>query len=495
MKKRIKYLSMLTAASLTAVFTGCSSDDEGVSRGNGRGEPVSVNIVAQGGAVGTYSFSTAPTAEESTLKTATSYIFDGLDKIEREQVLLVDGTSASATGVPLTSGPKTFYIVANAPADLTSAIAALGTDYDRKSFESALVSISGATDMASSVAVSPSGNGTGYFMTIPEGGKQQTLNPGLSNTVTTKIGRAFAKTNVEFPNTVTYAAGLGGTLTEVEYLTRNIKNNSYNQSVYSNEGQQLESFWYDKWTEGPTPSIGSADFFYEGGTITEGGSFPAASHHFVPGNGTVADGTTALYAMENANKRPLHGTATFVNIGGIWKLDAGTDVYKNDNSLKGQGQGQLNASGDFYRIVEFDSNPANVATPPTEVIREIGGKYYADKPLESTVTAETTAFNGTPSGLAKPAVSGNVGVLKYEGGRMYFSVYLTKKGAAPGTPDSEVLQVERNKYYYVTVRTINRMGSNTAQITNPGKAISTTIAIDATISVADWTDAGSTNDL
>lgn len=494
MKTNFKYVTLMAAA-FTLGLSSCSNDDSATDGGLGegmRGEPTTMSIVAkQSGAIGTYAFNPTPTGDEGVIVTATTYIFDGAGTLEVVQPLTVNSGQATASNVTITTGPKTFFIVANAPANLASQLTGSAiTPGDpaaltKTLFEKLLVNGAASVTNMGEVAVPTAGAGTGYFMTAPEGGKQQTLNPGASNSVSMKIGRAFSKANLEFPAaSVVYEASLGGTLTNVAYLVRNIKDNTFNQAVYS--GPQLESYNYNKWAAGPTPPLAASDFFIEGGTLTATTGFPATSQHFA--TSTVADGTSALYAMENANSTPLYGTATFTQIGGKWELDATTDVYDASNTVLGQGQTFLNVTGDFYRIVEFDDAPASA----TKVLREISNKYYETSPVAGTVNTEVTAFDlANPGNTANAA---NVGILKYEDGKVYYSVYLTNPAAVSASV-SETFMVERNKYYYVTVKSINRLGSNTAEITNPGEEITTSVDLSANVEVGDWDDASSNADL
>lgn len=494
MKANFKY-AMLLAAALTMGMSSCSNDDSTTGGGLGdgmRGEPTTMNIIAkQAGAIGTYAFTPTPTGDEAVIVTADTYIFDGAGVLEVVQNMTVAGGQASASGVTITTGPKTFFIVANAPAALAAQLVAPAITpgdpaaLNKAAFEKLLANGATSVTSMSTIAVPTASSGTGFFMTAPEGGKQQTLNPGASNSVSMKIGRAFSKANLEFPAaSVVYEASLGGTLTNVTYLVRNIKDNTFNQAVYN--GLQLESYNYNKWAAGPTPPLAASDFFIEGGTLNPSTpGFPATPQHFA--TSTDADGTKPLYAMENANSEPLYGTATFTQIGGVWVLDVTTDVHGDDNAVLGQGNGFL-TGGDFYRIVEFDDAPASA----TKVLREISNKYYAASPLAATVLAETALFDA--ANPANPAVPANVGILKYEGGKVYYSVYLTNP-AAVSAPVSETFMVERNKYYYVTVKSINRLGSNTAEITNPGEEITTSVDLSANIEVGDWADASSNADL
>ncbi len=494
MKANFKY-AMLLAAALTMGMSSCSNDDSTTGGGLGdgmRGEPTTMNIIAkQAGAIGTYAFTPTPTGDEAIIKTADTYIFDGAGVLEVVQNMTVAGGQATASGVTITTGPKTFFIVANAPTALATQLSGAPVTpgdpaaLNKAAFEKLLANGATPVTSMSTIAVPTALSGTGFFMTAPEGGKQQTLNPGASNSVSMKIGRAFSKANLEFPAaSVVYEASLGGTLTNVSYLVRNIKDNTFNQAVYN--GLQLESYNYNKWAAGPTPPLATSDFFIEGGTLSATTGFPGASQHFL--TSTDADGTKALYAMENANSEPLYGTATFTQIGGVWVLDATTDVHGDDNAVLGQGPSHLPSNGDFYRIVEFDDAPVSA----TKVLREISNKYYAASPIQTTIDAEILAFDA--ANAANPAVSANVGILKYEGGKVYYSVYLTNP-AAVSAPVSETFMVERNKYYYVTVKSINRLGSNTAEITNPGEEITTSVDLSANIEVGDWADASSNADL
>lgn len=472
----------LLATALLLGLSSCSNDDvAGVDspKPNGRGELTTVDIFAKPASSGlTYALSAtdaAPTANEAKINTAFTYIFDAAGALE-EVVSLTPGTSgASASGVTITSGAKTFYIVANPSTHLATLLPTSGSTMAESTFTKLLVANGAQTDMTSVTGLT-----NGFLMTIPEGGKAQNLTAGGSNNVTTPIGRAMAKTNVNFPSTVTYN-GLGGTLQNVEYLVRNVKNNSFNQAIYN--GNQLESYDFTKWTAGPTPALTATDFFIEGGTITGTAGFPTSIQTFL-GAASLTDGTAANYAFENANSVPLYGTSTSVQIGGNWVLDNSTPVHDASNALDASG---LNAAGDFWRIVEFDDDPATGT--PTEVVREISSKYYNAQPNAATVAAEITA-------LSNPAVvTANVGFLKYDKGQMFYSVYLTNPTTPAPTAASELYMVERNKYYYVTVKSINQLGSNTAEILKPGDPIKTTVDINAVISVADWADASSSVDL
>lgn len=423
----MKLSKMLIAALAVFTLASCSKDaNEGLVPDT-KGEKTFATITLSQAAV-TKAASEAPTTQEGAVKSATLYIFNSTQQLEK--IVTFDADTKTKV-IEVTTGVHYFYAAVNIPAGNLTGIAENSTTI--AAFEKKLMgTFSNINDLTSAT--------TGFWMTNVSKAPAVTLvvateteaTNGDKNDITISVGRAVAKVNVEFAPLSQPA----GKLSSVEYKSAGIANAMYLMPNY--EGGILKTPYYaESW---------------------EAGKYFMSDKGYQAANGTPAN---ADYVMENSHAQPQQGSATYVVISGVFTPDQSCWRNGADGTLVGT---PATTGSDFWRIANHEGDPAT-----TNIIGWEPDYYSSDPTSRMTDAAKQS-------------------VVKYTAGKTYYAIWLAKSDIP--TSDPARFTVKRNSYYYVTINSVVGAGSNAEEgvITEPTDPIVTTPTwIKATIQVLDWT--------
>ncbi len=440
--KRSFLSMMLAAATLTASFTSCNSDEEGFNGGEEnslKGEPTTMQLVIHAPkAPQTY----APTDANATdaeigLKKVRVLIYEKTAvgfQLEQVPVSLTMADFEAKAGsdtyvlktdkkISTTTGEKQIFVAVNFEGTLPTTVGAPVTDLP------GLVQTLTTADYLSNTT-----SGFAMFSTKATEANlvaEDNSSYDAANTQKVTVKRMVAKISVQEGATLrgsdSKIMSHGGELTGLEFALGNANNTSYLiQKVVGNVVQD------NNWA-----SFAAADFF------------PVGSYQPVSAKDATVATVTPVYAPENtAEKYDVNGNnLTFVSV-------------------------RAQYAPAFFCDENGNSKGTNTAAPTSfwTVTRTDGTLYYFD------VEADADAFNGKFIGSTKSP--------KYVDGYCYWRGYLNQKG----TPDATIVgstaakfDVLRNTYYKATVTGIKAPGYPTDQ----GKVTEPT-TLNMEVDIAPW---------
>lgn len=275
----------------------------------------------------------AATADEQAIKSATIYIFNATNVLEKTVPFGTDDLTSKKKVINITAGKKLVYATVNIPgAQLTDI---KDNETSRTAFEQKVLNIVNIADATNAT--------TGFWMTNNDNGAAVTLNPGIAtptpgnNTVTVNVGRATAKVSVTLiPNVPV----IGGAFTLSDFRVKDSPKQSYLMPAKNAEGKRISPN-YSK------TAITSADYVH--------GPFV-----------TIAT-TPSTYAMENINESPRHGNTSYVLIKGVFTPTTTLDT-NGANPEKGV------VAADYWRIQKAD--------------KSLTADYYRAAPTQAEIIAK-----------------------------------------------------------------------------------------------------------
>ncbi len=448
----MKIKSMMAVALAALCFTACSKSDDNIISQEDNQELVageetyalfSISL-AKANSTRAFHGSTSPTAEEGAVKDLTVYIYDYYtDTIE--EVLTFSDENDTKT-VLITTGPKKFVA--------TSGI----SPYFQKGqptgvdINNTIIGVSNEAEFTSTLTVANEFWMTSDIVehTVVSATKEEAETTGHHNNITMKLGRAMAKIGVVYDETIditddeTTPTTLGH-MSSVEYRIKNQPD-----QMYLFTGQDASGVWI-------TP-------YYNRNNNLWASSHAANYWHQQSWHSTAIDGSSnhvdPTYMMENSNMTARYGNATYASIKGVFSPSTWYDQAGNPAT-----SGSWNAGDDFWRIGYVDATSG-------EVTGFVDNKIYDDEP-----DASLYANDGTEAPV------------KYEGGVMYYWIYLNSSlGQTYPTNTADKYSQHRNHYWDVDIQKVTGLGWNEEDGGRPDdpNPLDEQSYIHATIEILDW---------
>lgn len=412
MKMNFKYVSMMACAALMAAFTSCSNDDTDVDGLLPNGEMTTARFTLTQTGSATRAVDAAPTDDEKAVKSATLYVFDSSQLLEK--VVPFTANTSTSPVVEITSGGHYFLAAVNAPAvtgitEGTSTLSAV----EKTIVDVTLAGITGTN---------------GFFMTNINGAVAKNLAANTDNDIEIKVGRAMAKVAVACTgagNTTTLT-GEKGKLTDVKFVTANnpkkmhyfpvIEESIYKAPYYANEAIDTDNY---------LPALAFGDTYTAISALS------------------VAPGTDS-YLIENANKVVRKGNMPYLLISGKYVPAAGENLKNSDNTA----EATLPVDGTFYRLYNVDNDEYYEVYIIADNKAAIDPADFTDDVLPTT----------DPSGKGKGHV---VNVIEYKEGVCYYAFALeNKNNVAPTSKHT----AKRNVYYDVTLSQVLDAGASVPNV-------------------------------
>lgn len=392
------------------------------------------------------------TANESTLHDVKLYVFN--DNKQLEQVVTIPIVEKSAT-FETVNGPHTLIVLANSPAAVTGATlvslkdiesgatgpATLYSEFlsatkiayaDQAAFEAAVISAADKffiTNIDTPVVVD--------FL-VPTDSE-----PNPNADIDIAIGRAFAKLNASWANTV-QPANDDSEISKMEYIVLHNPKTMYAPQHFDNG--TYKSYYHDA-------GYVAANYYDWAGTAWK-----------------LADASASTYVPENTNKQViLEGERTALGFRASFEPDPcyKSTLNSSNNSFQNETYG---AGNSFWRIKDLRNG----------VSSWVKGVYFNAKP---EVAAAKKAL-GIALADANPVEGTDYACYEYENGYCYYYLGLERPtGTAPAK-----YNVARNDYFWVSVDTVADCGEPTLDEATPDPTtpVSVSVNITAKISLKPW---------
>ncbi|MCC8019196.1 MAG: Mfa1 family fimbria major subunit [Rikenellaceae bacterium] len=384
---------------------------------------------------------TAPTTEEGTVSTIDLYIYDVATQTI-EDVLNFTPSVLSQTAL-ITTGPKIFAATANMTPVWTKGMTAAN-------FESYIVNIADEVAFNDTLTVDNS-----FWMasellshTVVSATKNEAETPNHHNNITIKLGRSVAKVGVYYDEDIEVTDGNAtgatvlGTMSDVEYRIKNQPDQMYLFTTYDASGvwrtpyfDRNNSIWAD---------VHANNYWAQADWSKTG--LDGSYNHEEP-----------TYMMENSNMTARYGNATYASIKGVFSP---TVWYDANGALVTSGT--WNPGDDFWRIGTVDSNGDLV-------------NWAADNKL----------YSGDPV----IQLGANEAAFKYDGGLMYYWIYLDSSlGNTPPTTTADKYSQHRNQYWDIEITKVTSLGWNEEDGGRPEnpEPLDPDAYIHVTIQVLNW---------
>ena len=194
------------------------------------------------------------------------------------------------------------------------------------------------------------------------------------------------------------------------------------------------------------------------------------------------------YMTENIVSKPTSGNTTFVVLKAVFIPTAFYTCQQNSIPQTSSAKPGAYASN-FYAVgivdrsngyEDFTIDPSNKHVYAFQY--KTDADNYAAALNGGVVPAITVSEDDAPMRAPITRASNNFQVLEFEGGQAYYRINIT---------DDNVMKVERNKYYKITVNSIKSLGSQSEEMlrpSNPNSDFSTPTSsmIGTTFKIVEW---------
>ncbi|MCD7906333.1 MAG: Mfa1 family fimbria major subunit [Clostridium sp.] len=428
-----KSMAVLLAASMLSACNKENDETPTVVEGIPTYAQIEMCLAGHTQTRGTFPDGAGGTAAETAVTEVTVYVFNVVGVLEaRETFTPADPTVSEKRVFKATTGVKSIYALVNIlPANLPN------TDLNSTTLLNFLESLKDTPALTGTHAIAEPNN---FWMsnsnaeTATLGEWDGTGTAPLANTVVIGVHRMVAKIGVEFNPQSQEPVGALINTTDHPVMYK-IKNNPVKTRLFSKRDDGfLVTPFYDEATIIPTRYWGEADAAYKTTSVA---------------TGNVFNTTSIGYMMENSNKEPRKGNATYIVVRG---------KYEPAELVNAAGEAPVttnpNADGTFYRLKNKDS-----------------GIYL---PL---------FYHAVPT----PAATDTV--MTYTNGLAYYDLYINDTETAGLDPKDKYV-IERNTMWSVTIVSVSGCGEPNEEelpaVKKPDDPLEVDAFLQAEIRVEDW---------
>lgn len=452
----------LTAVSLLALGSACSSDSNPF-------DATTTTTTVEKNAKIRLEFNVAETralstSDEQKLTYVSIYVFDEngiLEKTKKDHNLSTEGQPELEVAI----GNKTVYAIAGTSLKIPTDGITTMDEFESIIFDSQVSNLK---------------NGTGFMMIGKSDPKSvyytvEGTEVPASNIFTIELVRLVAKTQVKVGNAIDTST-FGFTMSVLP--TFRVAQTCDKMQI-KHDGSDVITNYQD---------AGNGSFI--GYTAISNEDF-----EYVKPNDFSAD--FCKYLTENIVSNPTSGNTTFVVLKAVFIPTAFYTCQSNATPQISSTQPSTYANT-FYAVgiadptngyEDFTIDPSNkhvyVFQSDTDALN------YATALNGGVVSAMTVSEDDAPMKAPRTRASNNFQVMKFEGGNAYYRINIT---------DGDVMKVERNKYYKITVNSIKSLGAHSEDMLRPTNPNSdfytpTSAMIGAAFKVAEWDEVGQDVDL
>ena len=477
--KKMNFKYLLFAAAMLVGFASCQNDEPNIGGDvvpNKNKTFASVRLVASSmnaRAAGDNQDPSVQSPGENTISDATLYNFNANKTLEGTLSFTDQASALAGETFETTDGTHYFYLVINKPSSFPASIP-VGTVM--ADFEKLLINITDLADITTANSFYMTNVATPGADVLAEW--DGTGSAPASNTIEISVGRGMAKVNVEFPSSATQP--VSGVLSDVSYAVFNNPNQMFVMPVIRKAPLDfigsLETPFFEDNSVVADP-IDASDYFpYMDETAVKADLASITLNPTVVDTDSKAAATAkAVYAIENSNRNPRFGNATFVLLQGTFKPST---VYDATDAV----DAGYAKSDDFWLLTY------SVGTDKYNVFYSADPAAIADDAIESRVTTLLAGADPGDIAAAVTAAQATKEVLAYGDGECFYGVWLADQSI--GTDKAvDRFTVKRNNYYYIYINDVSGVGSNEpgGVIPDPEKPIVTKVNISVKIDILNWT--------
>lgn len=446
--KKVKFFAAMMAAA-TTLFAACNKETNlGADGSVPEGVPTYASISVQVNNLGTRATRAASQTGEKEIGKVQVLIFDKsgvLETVSKE--LTVDDSGVASETIATTTGQKTVYAVVNN----NSFINGYSAGMTLGAFEALAFTAASANSGVKRVDV-PVATAENFLMIGSQATTLQDLGEGTPNKVTLTVTRVAAKSQLLFQNVEASAS----------FQPSNAA------LTFDAAASQLAQLQPTMNVKAPGASTGTVTPWVDPDYTETAANWIAAREKGFDQNND-SELTTVVefshYMPENINATPLMNTTTCMLV----RVQATPTTWSDEGGTQ---QGTT-----FYALVKFTTDVTG--DQKYDAIDSYYGIY------KDMATAQAVLDSGA---LSTDPDKAKYGIVTYTDGYCYYRLNLrdmTKSTSA------ERYSVLRNNFYKVTVTEINNLGwNNPTDLVKPDdtRPVETQTSIEATITVADWTD-------
>lgn len=451
--KKVKLFAAVLAAG--ALLSACNKETNyGGEDSVPEGLPTYASITVDVNNIGTRAVTraTASLDEEKAIQKVQILIFDKSGVLETaSQDLTVDGTNKLTQTIETTTGQKTIMAVVNRGSFVSATVG-----MSLKDFKAQLITAAADGTGNSAVQIAAEDN---FLMLGSTNATLEQKGEGEVNSVTVKVSRAAAKSQLLFKNTVTTSTSFQPENVAVSFsdARSQLAQIRYKMYTWLDAAAPLYSDAQDTMPEGD-PKV-AVTAWTEDNTNDGAHWIAAQTENFDTTGSTFGN---AHYATENYNQNPQMNNTTCM----IVRLKATPTTWSSAD-------GTESGDGTFYAVVKYNTNSSADQNYQNFV------SYYGIYKDNATATA------------AKEAITDGkdfYGILEFTSGYCYYRLNLRDITAEETSDRYSVL---RNHFYRVTVSEINNIGWNDpSDLIDPDddRPVEAETSLEVTISVEDWID-------